>query len=151
MTEKERDQKRVIAEVGGLVDETGVCLAIYGPDLDPAEVSARIGCEPTSAHRRGDRRRPDSKKYDSGAWFLEERGEAPNGPEQLIRRLMMKLPVDQAVWDALSARFDVQMRIAIHFTGWNKGFDLTSETVAAIGRLHAAVGFDLYGYDEQDA
>lgn len=150
MTEKERDEERTIAEAGGLVDETGICLAIYGPDLEPDEVTAKMGCEPTSAHRRGDRR-PDSNPYDAGAWLLKERGEAPNGPEQLIRRLMMKLPVEHAVWAELSSRFDVQLRIAIHFTGWDRGFDLTSETVTAMGRLHATVGFDLYGYDEQDA
>jgi hypothetical protein len=72
----------IIAKVGGLVDETGVCLAIYGPDLEPDELTARIGVEPTSAHRRGGRPRPESKKaYDAGAWLLKERGTAPTGPE----------------------------------------------------------------------
>jgi hypothetical protein len=61
------------------------------------------------------------------------------------------LPFDESVWKELSSRFEVQLRIAIHFTGWNKGFDLASETVAAISRLHATVVFDLYGYDEEDA
>lgn len=141
----------VIAEVGGLVDEAGVCLALYGTDLDPVEVTALLGCEPTSAHRRGERRSPKSRPAESGAWLLEIRGEAPTSPEHLIRRLLMKLPADAGVWETLAARFDVQVRFGIHFTGWNKGFHLPPDVVAMITRMHAGMGFDLYGYGEQDA
>jgi hypothetical protein len=35
--------------VGGLVEETEVCLAVYGEGLDPAVVTALLGCSPTSA------------------------------------------------------------------------------------------------------
>src|SRR5207247_6934148 len=111
MTENQRDAERVVAEVGGLVDESSACLAIYGPDLDPDDVTAQIGCAPTSAHRRGDKSRGGSKAYEAGAWLLKERGEAANGPEQLIRRLMMQLTPDRAVWEALASRYDVQLRV----------------------------------------
>lgn len=49
------DPAEVVAVVGGLVDKSGVVLAIYGDDLDPDEVSAKLGVQPSSAHRRGDR------------------------------------------------------------------------------------------------
>ena len=152
---KEDDHKpkdEIIAEVGGLVDETGVCLAVYGDDLNPDDVSARLGCSPTHCHRRGDQRSPNSLPYPQGAWFLETRGEAPTGPEQLIRRLLMRLPNDPQVWIGLASNYDVQLRIAIHFSRWNKGFDMSKEVVAMISNLHATIGFDLYGYgDDEDA
>ncbi|MFN6566238.1 DUF4279 domain-containing protein [Dendronalium sp. ChiSLP03b] len=47
--------------VGGLVGETSVCLAIYGEDLNPDEISKYLGCCPTKAYRRGDRRNPNPK------------------------------------------------------------------------------------------
>lgn len=151
MLNEPEDKERVIAEVGGLVDETGVCLGVYGPDLDPDQVTSRIGCAPTSAHRRGDRQGPRSPPYKEGAWLLEARGRAPTSAEQLIRQLLSKVPLDEALWEDLNSRFVVQLRIAVHFTGWNKGFDLTSGTVAAIAGVATTIVFDLYGYGEEDA
>ena len=144
-------EDEIIAEVGGLVDETGVCLAICGKDLDPDEVTELIGCSPTNAHRSGDRKTPNSPPYQSGAWLLEMRGSEPIGPEQLIRRLLLRVPQDENVWTKLSGRFRVRLLMGIHFTGWNKGFDLPADLIPAIASLRASIGFDLYGYGDDDS
>ena len=72
-------EEHIIAEVGGLVDETHVSLGISGPDIQPEEISAMLRCAPTSAHRRGDSRRL-SPPYLEGAWLLTIDGSAPSGP-----------------------------------------------------------------------
>jgi hypothetical protein len=45
---------RVITTLGGSVDEVRVSLALYGEDLEPAEISGILHCEPTTSHRRGE-------------------------------------------------------------------------------------------------
>ena len=151
MVDDTRPDDEIIATIGGLVDESSVTLAVYGHDLDPEDVSSRLGCEPSSCHRRGDRKSPQGVPARTGAWFLNLRGFAPTGPEELIRRLLMKLPPDKPRWQELVSKFDVQLRIAIHFTAWNKGFELSPEVVSDIGKLGARVDFDLYAYGDDDA
>jgi hypothetical protein len=138
----------MILEVGGLVDESGVGLAIYGRDLDPEDVTTRLGCRPTHAHRRGDTKRPGGIPFQSGGWFLEERGRAPDGPEQLIRRLLDRLPTTPSIWKALSEDYDIQLRFGIHFNGWNKGFVLPANLLATLAMMHVSLSFDLYAYGE---
>jgi hypothetical protein len=144
------DEPRVLCTVGGPVDEVGVCVAVYGEDLDPAEVSALLGCTPTSSHRRGDRRGPRSPLYKRGAWLLEVRGTAPEGPEELVAKLLGQLPSDEGVWLKMGERYEVQLRLGIHMTGWNRGFDLSAALVGKVVRLHAKMGFDIYAYGGED-
>ncbi len=147
----ENDHGEVVAEAGGLVDETGVCLAVYGSELNPEDVTSRLGCLPTRAHRRGDRQGPHSPPFADGAWILEERGVAPTGPAQLVRRLLMRLPSDGPTWERLAADYDLQLRFGVHFSGWNKGFDLSSELVETLARTRVRLVFDLYAYGDEDA
>src|SRR4029450_828309 len=122
----------VIAEVGGLPGEVGVCLAVYGADLDPVDVTSRLGCAPTRSHRRGDRQASKSPPFKLGAWLLEERGFAPVGPDELVARLLRRLTADLSVWEALASDYRVELRFGIHFTGWNRGFDLSPEIVSQL-------------------
>jgi hypothetical protein len=151
MSDLNRPNEEVIAEVGGPPDESSVCLALYGPDLDPDEVTALLGCKATDSHRRGDRKGPESPPFKQGAWLFSLRGEAPTEPDQLFRRLLLRLPSDEKVWRELSSRFEIRVTIAAHFAGWNKGFELSSDIVAAIARMHATLGTDIYAYHDEDA
>jgi hypothetical protein len=149
-TPAERTDASMAMKVGGLVDESGVCLAVYGEDLDPPDVTAIIGREPTSAHRKDDRHGPRSPPYKGGAWLFELRGEAPQGPAELTATLLDQLPDDERVWAKLSDLYKVQLRYGIHMSGWNRGFDLPSGLAARIARLRATVMFDIYAYDDEE-
>jgi hypothetical protein len=134
--------------VGGLVEETQVCLAVYGEDLDPAVVTALLGCSPTFSHLRGDRCGPRSPPQKGGGWFLEVRGKAPEGPEELSVRLLDRLPKDESVWIKLGEAHEVQLRFSLHKTGWNRGFDFSPRTAARIALLHARLVFEIYADDQ---
>jgi hypothetical protein len=140
----------VIAEVGGPVDECGVCLAIYGEDLDPDELTRVLACRPTRSHRRGDKKGERSRPAAMGAWILEFRGEPPDTPDVLTRKVVMSVPADRSLWDQLKKRFDIQIRYGIHMTGWNKGMSLPADIVSWISLLGASVEFDIYAYEEDD-
>lgn len=141
----------VLLEVGGLPDECGVSLSIYGEDLEPDEITLLLGVVPTSSHRRGDVRGPRGWPARMGAWFLECRGKPPNGPNELTKAVLDQVPGDPERWKSIKERFDIQMRYGVHLSGWNKGFDLSRELVARVAAIGATLSFDLYpGYGEDE-
>ncbi|RLE21769.1 MAG: hypothetical protein DRJ65_15365 [Acidobacteria bacterium] len=135
----------VVAEAGGLVDETGVCLALYGDALDPKEITALLGNSATHSHRKGDLNR-SGRPFATGAWLFEVRGNAPESPEELTCRLLDQLPSDPKLWSQLSESHGVQLRYGLHMDEWNRGFDLSAQTVARISLLRASIGFDIYAH-----
>lgn len=139
--------------LGGSVDKTSVCLAIYGEDLNPDEISKILSCQPTKAHLRGASKHLNSKyaSYKKGAWLLNLKGSAPITADELIIDLLSRVPTNSVVWQELSKIHDIQVRIGIHMKGWNKGFNLTAHTVQRISELRASIVFDIYAYgDEED-
>ncbi|MFI5302896.1 MAG: DUF4279 domain-containing protein [Polyangiales bacterium] len=147
------DEPRVTAIVGGPVEESSVAVCLYGDDLDPDSISARLGCACSHSFRRGDLQPRTLRSREFGAWFLKERGTAPLGPAELLASLLDRLPEDPKLWSELRREFDVRLRVAVHFDGWNREFDLPGALVAKIAQLGVQIRFDLYAYvdDEADA
>lgn len=140
----------VVAEVGGLVDETKVTLALYGDDLEPQEVTELLGVEPTSAHRRGDVRGRGVRPYPKGAWFLELVGTPPQGPEELLGELLERLPPSSSsVWTTLRERFDVQLRFGIFLDAWNRGFGVPAGQLDQLSVMVDRFEFDIYVNGEE--
>ena len=135
--------------VGGAVDKTSITLAIYGDDLIPEEISQLLGCE-AEYIRCGERRSPRASPYKRSAWLLNHKGDSPITAEEIIREILSKISADSGIWKELSSRYDVQVRIAIHMENWNKGFDLSAETVQQIADLGAKMVFDIYAYVDEE-
>jgi len=142
-------KREVIGEAGGRVDQSRLTLGIYGEDLDPDEISRLLGCAPTSAHRRGDRRR-SGLAAPTGGWLLSVEAKSPTGPEELVRLLLARLPMDDALWSDLRTRFRVRLLFGIFTEGWNRGFTLSADAVRRITLLGAGVEFDLYADLEEE-
>jgi uncharacterized protein DUF4279 len=143
-------QPEVLAEVGGVIDETRVTLGIHGPDLEPNEISSLLGCAPTSAHRRGDPRRNGIAPWPQGAWLLSVEGKAPTEPEELIELLIDRLPSESAIWEQLAAKYTVRITLGLFTGDWNRGFELSPATVSRLAAIGARVGFDIYADQEEN-
>jgi hypothetical protein len=145
---------RVIATVGGPVDELRVTLALYGDDLDPVEIGQLLHCEPTSSHCRGDtrvgKRSGRSFVYKQGAWFLCVEGRPPRTADEITNEILARVCSDYDVWSALALRFDIQMRYGVFIHAWNRGFGLSREVVERIGRIRASLEFDIYANIDDD-
>ncbi len=141
----------LVGAIGGPVDEVGVCLAIYGEDLDPDAITAILRCSPTSSHRRGDRKGARSPAFKTGAWLLKIRGVAPVSADDLTAALLNQLPDDATTWATLAGAYDLQLRFGIHMTGWNRGFGLAAANVDRIARMRVSLVFDIYAYEQEGA
>jgi hypothetical protein len=145
---------RVIATVGGSVDELRVTLALYGDELDPDEITAALGCQPTSAHRRGETR--IGKKtglvtvYKQGAWLLSAEGRAPRTADEITSEVLARVSGDEAVWSDLAGRYDVQLRYGVFLEAWNRGFSLGRAVVQRAALLRASLEFDIYANIDSD-
>lgn len=145
-----RDAK-IIAEVGGLVDETHLTLGIFGPDLDPTEISRLLACAPTSARRRGEARDRDAKPWADGAWILTVGGESPMGPNELVELLTSHLPTSVAVWQRVTRSYTIQVTFGIFVANWNRGFELSPEAIGRLARFGVPIGFDIYRDEDPGA
>ncbi len=134
-----------------MVDESSATLAVYGDDLDPRDITALLGVEPTSSFLPGHRRGPRSPPIKHGGWFLRVEGAAPSGPGELLGVLLSRLPAETATWERLKERHSVQIRIGVHSQGWNRGFSLSAETLARVASVNVPMEFDLYAYGSEDA
>jgi hypothetical protein len=141
---------RIIGEAGGVVDDSSATLCVYGDDLEPAEVSALLGLEPTDAHRKGHRHGPRSPPARQGAWLLSVRGRAPQEPSHRLRELLARLPNDPAVWSELRSRYTARIFVGVFMEAWNCGFDLPAELMGHLARTGLVVEFDIYADDLTD-
>ena len=108
------DESRVIARVGGPVDETSITLRVFGDDLDPDDVTARLGVQPTSQCRKGDVFR--GKRYDriekTGRWLLA-RPHVTDDVDTVIQGLLKDLPDSLSLWRELHSQFKVDLFLGI--------------------------------------
>lgn len=62
----------------------------------------------------------------------------------------MRFSVPPETWSTVRERYDLQLRVALHVTGWAKDLAFSPATMRLIAATGAELGFDLYFYgDEQ--
>jgi hypothetical protein len=131
---------------GGPVDSTSVSLRIVGHEVDPAEISSLLGCEPTEAARTGDvLTRPDggTRSVSKGFWQLSSGRQATDLADQ-IKALLAKLTSDVTVWKSLTERFDVDLFCGLFLETTNRGVELPVCVLSALSERHLRIGLDIY-------
>lgn len=131
--------------VGGNPEHFSVSVCFYAAELDPAELSAALGIDPTRSFCSGHRAGPRSPPAARGLWMLE--ATTTESPTRCVEGLFQRLPSDPTLWRALGQRYEVQIRITIAFSGWNRGLALSSSAVQKMANTGAAVQVDLYADD----
>jgi len=112
-------------------------------------VAASLSVAPTSAHQKGFVRKPGSRPAPHGVWLLRVDGRAPAEPDELLRKLLARVPGDTAFWARMRARYQVRLGFAIHTGGWNRGFDLGADVMRRVDVVGAGLGFDLYFHADE--
>ena len=137
----------VVADLHCVATRATLCFS--DDDLDPDELTRRLGVAPTSAFRRGDTgHRPNADRPAvTGAWLLgtDEAGIAP-ALDAHLRALLDRIePAAEEV-----RRIAGEVERAEIFCLWMTDYDagagpvVEPATLARIGRLGLALGFDFY-------
>ena len=127
-------------------------LRIVGDALDPADITRRLGGEPTRAWKQGDelRRRPDlpSRPARHGQWRREASQTQPEDLGAQLREVLRGLTPDLEVWRTLSRSYRVDL-----FCGWfmkegNEGVEISPEVLQLLAERHIALNLDIYASDD---
>jgi len=126
-----------------------VALTITSNDLEPAEVTAALGVEPTKAFRRGETQvHPTPTRF--GYWRLKVRADPPADPtssevraDKAIEAVLDSLEGKEAVLAELAKEHNVDVTVVADLTNFTEGeLDVGPGVLARI----AAIGAELRLY-----
>jgi hypothetical protein len=143
----------VVASEYPTCERTYATLRIYPESLDPSEVTARLGIEPTAWQRRGETRRPGSRPAKLNGWFLtSERAVDSRDVRKHLDWLLGRVGPRADALLALQAngcRMDVSC-LWVSASG-HGGPSVLPAQMRELARLNLELWFDVYLGSGQDA
>jgi len=122
-------------------------LRVFGDSLVPEEITAKLGAEPTSCHRKGETERMRSGRdlvHKTGMWRLEATSKEPEDLDSQIAELLFRLSADLEVWRTLSANYTLDLFCGLFMDQSNEGLSLSPLSMSALGERRIEIAFDVY-------
>jgi Domain of unknown function (DUF4279) len=129
-------------------------LRIHGEDLEPSEISSRLGCAPTMSQRKGDvftnKTTGSSRTARYGAWHLDALDREPEDLDGQIAELLGKLTSDLSVWASIAARYEVDLFCGFFMQRTDEGVEISVESLKALSERGIELGICLYAPTKED-
>jgi hypothetical protein len=123
-------------------------LRIQGDDLDPAEITKALGCEPTEGQRKGDVLVGHNTSIERiakfGKWHLEASDREPEDLDGQIAGLLRRLTPSLDVWKSIGARYRIDLFCGLFMQQTNEGLVLSPGSLAALGERGIELGLCIY-------
>lgn len=136
------------------VSKSEASLRFVGDDLDPDEITAKLGVTPGRGNRKGEFDvLPSGKKVESrtGVWSIKAPACEPADIDMQVMFLLQGTSDDLDAWRDLARRYKGEFFIGLFLDGGNEGMGIRPETLAAIGARGLELSLDIYGgYDDDD-
>jgi hypothetical protein len=113
--------------------------------FDPAEVTARVGVQPTESWRRGDICPRTHRERKFSRWCLHSRLSRDQELEAHIRDVLAQLDANPAGFRAASLEFGGCMQLVGYFHRDYPGLHFERDITEGLARYALAVDFDFYG------
>jgi len=134
----------------GIVDKTAATLRFSGDTLDPDEITAALGAEPTRGYRKGD---PWSTPNGlpcpprrTGGWNLRAPDAEPGDLDGQIQALLLPLSQDLHAWRTLAERFNGEFYTGLFVTTkYLGGIGLSQKTMAQLSERGLSIDLDIFG------
>ncbi len=126
-----------------------VSLRVFGDSLEPEEVSALLGRDPTRCHRKGD---PMGGKgvnavEPTGAWILDSVLSEKAEIEEHVETLLSSVSNDSDEWDQLTSRFSASILCSAFLDQYNEGFEISPRLARSLSDRGLVIAFDIYSGD----
>ncbi|MDH7971955.1 DUF4279 domain-containing protein [Sphingomonas sp. AR_OL41] len=134
----------------GSLHRTIALLGFDGDDLDPAEITARLGAAPTVAVSKGGKWLTSATTAEiatTGRWRLDADGNDSINLDGQIIALFATLSGDLAAWRALSACYNGRVFCGLFLATGNEGVILQPSTLLQIGERGLLLDLDIYARD----
>ncbi|MCA9899730.1 MAG: DUF4279 domain-containing protein [Anaerolineales bacterium] len=142
MIDSEKDKRYI--SVGGPSTDSKVTLSIYKDEIDLPALTTLIGCEPTSARRKGEKisGRPKMPPARIGQWFLE----APKELEfaEKVQFLLESTEPNADVWQMIAQSHTIRLSCAIFLHSWTEGFVLSPGIMSGLAAKHWEFSLSMY-------
>lgn len=132
-----------------VVVRTCATLRLWGDDLLPDEVTALLGCNPSSARRKGDPMRipPSHPPSRTGIWSLSTERSEGDALDEQIASILSSLSQELTVWTSLAEKFDMDMFCGIWLDEPGQGLALCPSTLESLGCRRIRLELDIYYAD----
>ena len=134
-----------------------VSLRVFGDGLEPDEVSALLGRQPTRSHRKGDQIRTAGKASansttttptaPTGAWILDSGLSEKAEIEDHVEALLSPVSNDSDEWASLTSRFSASILCSAFLDQYNEGFELSPRLAQSLADRGLVIAFDIYSGD----
>ena len=113
-------------------------------DFDPANISARLGLEPTCAWKKGEINERTQRERNHSRWCLDSRLEKTKALEDHVVDVLDQLrPIASAV-EEIRAEIDGGIQLVAYFYTDYPGFSLDDSVLLQLGKLKLGVDCDFY-------
>lgn len=129
------------------ISESTLALRFLGDDLDPSEISTKLGVTPTIGLAKGERyQTPNGTERASrtGMWHRATAWCRPADLDQQIAEVLAGTSQDMAVWNALCSRYNAEVYCGLRLQEGNEGFDISPASMRLLGERGLRLGFDVY-------
>lgn len=136
-----------------VIGETRLTIRFFGDDLDPEEITARLGCPPSAGAFKGAvtiTQRGNERIARTGFWRLSASDRIPGDLDGQVAELVEKLSDDLSVWKELSQRYKADVFCGLFMRDGNEGIGLSVATMENLSARGLAIGFDIYDRDPVD-
>jgi hypothetical protein len=137
----------------GSLHKSAASLGFHGDDLDPVEMTERLGGEPSVGVRKGGvwlTSRGVEKIAVTGSWRLRVERREPGDLDGQIHELLDGLSDDLPAWRSFALRFRGRIFCGLFLASGNEGFTIRPETLARIGERGLFLNLDIYGQEMFD-
>jgi len=137
----------------GILQKSAASIGFYGDDLDPAEITAALGAEPTVGVSKGGQWKTKSgavKIAVTGSWRIEAERCEPGDLDGQINGLLDNLSNDLVAWRSFSQRHQGRAFCGLFLGSGNEGLTLRSYTLLRLGERGLLIDLDIYGLDQPE-
>ncbi len=129
-----------------------VSLRVFGDSLEPEEVSALLGRDPTRCHRKGDPMGGRAGKggtavEPTGAWILDSALSEKAEIEEHVETLLSGVSNDSDEWEQLTSRFSASILCSVFLDQYNEGFEVSPRLARSLADRGLVIAFDIYSGD----
>jgi hypothetical protein len=137
----------------GILHKSAASIGFYGDELDPAEITAGLGAEPTVGVRKGGlwlTSRGAEKVAGTGSWRLRADRREPADLDGQINDLLNGLSDELKLWQSFAARYRGRIFCGLFLASWNEALKLRADTLVRVGERGLFLDLDIYGQDLPD-
>jgi Domain of unknown function (DUF4279) len=136
------------------VERSVVTLRICGDDLDPHDITEKLGVPPTRAETKGQeiigRKTGTARVAKSGVWRLCASDRQPEDIDGQIREIFSQASADIAVWQSITKKYHADLFCGLFMSETNDGLSISPHSMAILAERGVELWFDIYAPDEAD-